>query len=451
MKIQPTEKKYGMQTTLALNNFFTTPQTISSSLIEKLVLIKMCYAQVNNKFNKLNTHKSKKIINACKAIIKNDLTNDKNYFPLSIWQSGSGTQTNMNVNEVIANYIKQHYDCLVHPNNDVNMGQSTNDVFPTAIQLDTTIQVKKQLLPAVELYLNALLHLATKYKKTIKIGRTHMQDALPITMEQYFASYSQQIYQIKDLIKVANYKLHLLPIGGTAVGSGINTSPAITTEVIKALNFNLNEKYFNAPNKLALVSGPSLLANLCGVINSLGAHLNKLANDLIIMSSGPDTGFNEIILPANEPGSSIMPGKVNPSQCEMLRMAVLYTKSMMDGTINATGLGQLELNTYQPLIHYFMSTGINILSQAFTSFVNKCLIKIKINQNKLQSNCEKSLMLITCLSPQIGYDQAAKVVQYCQKNAVNLKQACLKLNIMSEAEYDQIINLNKIANGNNEK
>lgn len=438
----PTECYWGAQTERAKINFQIGAELMPLEIIHALALTKKAAAIVNSSINTLSKYKANLIVRACNDIINNKLSDN---FPLVIWQSGSATQTNMNINEVIANRaIKISRGKIgskkpIHPNDDVNMSQSTNDVFPTAMHIATTVAIVRKLLPNLKLLHKELNSLNKKFRKTLKIGRTHLQDAVPITLGQEFFGYAAQLDLAIKNIKNSLPFLQELAIGGTAVGTGLNAPKQFDKKMAIELTKLTGLKFKAATNKFSLLASHDAMLIISSALKTLATILFKMANDIRWLASGPNCGLGELILPANEHGSSIMPGKVNPTQCEALQMVCTQVIGN-DSTVSfANSQGNLELNTFKPVIIYNVLQSIKLLSDACTSFRLNALKGIKANYKKIDEYLSKSLMLVTVLNPIIGYDKSYKIVDYASRNNVSLREACKKLNYMTTKEFDRIV------------
>ena len=443
----PKNALWGAQTQRSIKNFALGNELIPLELIYAITLIKKAAAIANNKLGYLDNQKKDLIKRSCTDIL--DGLHDSE-FPLKIWQTGSGTQTNMNVNEVISNISATIVNSelgqykILHPNDDVNKSQSTNDTFPAAIHISVVIEITKKLLPSIE-KLNISFDKKTKeWNNVIKIGRTHFQDAVPITLGQEISAWSKQIKDAKNSILSGVSELYSLQIGGTAVGTGINSPENFSEEVIKiiknetGLPFNKSENYFS------LMASHDRLANIMSKLKILACSLFKISNDIKILSSGPRAGIYELIIPKNEPGSSIMPGKVNPTQCESLSMICSQIMGFEYAVSIANCSGTLQMNEYKPLIAFNILTSIKLLSEAIDNFRIKLIDGLMPNFKCIESNLNNSLMLITALVPEIGYEKAAKIANLAFNESLNLKEATLKLGYLDETKYDEIMNIEKM-------
>ena len=436
----PEKALWGAQTQRSLENFKISEQPFPKLFIHSYAEEKKAAAIVNQQQGKLSKKNSTAIVKACNEIISGQ---HDAHFPLVIWQTGSGTQTNMNLNEVIANRANELNDSKrgsnspVHPNDHVNLSQSSNDTFPTVMHLTTARQVNDSLLPALKLLLNTLQKKQKQYKGIIKSARTHLMDATPITLEQEFSAYFAQITFAKKNIEQSLLAVYELAIGGSAVGTGLNTSVNWADDMAAQLAKQLKLPFTSAPNKFSALSSHDALADLHSQLKLLASILLKMANDLRFMASGPRCGLNEISLPANEPGSSIMPGKVNPTQIEALSMVAIQVLANDVAVSMANSQGQFQLNVYKPLILKNIYESITLLSDAIKSFNKNCLSGIEANQAQLQFYMENTLMLVTALTPHIGYDKAAQAAKLAHEKNITLKQAVINLKLMSENEFEQ--------------
>lgn len=435
----PKDKLWGAQTQRSLDNFKIGSSKMPFPLISALALIKECAATVNSRHGFLEKKKALWIGKAARDI-QNGLL--KGHFPLVVWQTGSGTQTNMNVNEVIANramQISKRASGALHPNDHVNLSQSSNDTFPSAMRIASLLMVRKNLLPALNHFEKALSAKSRAFQKTVKIGRTHLMDATPLTLGQEFSAFKEQISCSIERVKSALPRLFQLPLGGTAVGTGLNTFPVFGEEVSREIAKKTGEPFKTAKNKFEGQAAHDSLVQLSGSLKTLAVSLMKIGNDIRLLASGPRCGLGELILPANEPGSSIMPGKVNPTQCEALTMVCAQVISQDMAVSFGGSLGQLQLNAFKPLIIFNILNSIELLSQAMDSFREKCLSGLKPNREKIKEHLNHSLMLITALNPHIGYDKAAQIAKQAFKKGTSLKEEALSLGFLTEKEFDDII------------
>ncbi|PPR44426.1 MAG: Fumarate hydratase class II [Alphaproteobacteria bacterium MarineAlpha5_Bin8] len=438
---------WGAQTQRSLENFKIGSEKIPKEIIVSFGYQKKAAALANIKLGQLNNKIGKLIVKACDQIINMKLLKE---FPLSIWQTGSGTQTNMNANEVISNYAikllkgKIGSKHPIHPNDHVNLSQSSNDTFPTVMNIACNELIEKKLLISLDLLINELKNKSKKFHKTIKIGRTHLQDATPITLGQEFSGYLQQIINNKERILSAKKELIYLAQGGTAVGTGLNAPKNFDKVFCQYLSKITKTKYLPAKNKFESIAAHDSMVNLSASLNSLSVSLMKIANDIRLLSSGPRSGIGELHLPINEPGSSIMPGKVNPTQIEALTMVCAQVMGN-HSTISISGSqGHFELNTFKPVIIYNNLQSINLLSDSINSFNKKCLKNIKINKKQIEIHLRNSLMLVTALNKYIGYDKAAEIAKKAYKENITLKEAAVSLKIISPKKFDEIVQPKKM-------
>ena len=438
---------WGAQTQRSLENFRISNEMIPNEIIISFGIQKMAAAQTNIKLGLLSRKLGNLIIASCKKIINLELIDE---FPLVVWQTGSGTQTNMNVNEVISNYsIKKINGKIgskipIHPNDHVNMSQSSNDTFPTVMHIAINELLIIKLIPVLKNYIKQLESNKIKFKKIIKIGRTHTQDATPITLGDEFSAYSVQIVNSLKRILDAKKELEFLAQGGTAVGSGINAPKNFDKLFCKHINKLTKGNYKPSKNKFESIATHDSLVNLSNSLSTLAVANLKIINDLRLLASGPRSGIGELILPANEPGSSIMPGKVNPTQIEALSMICAQVMGN-NTTVNFAGSqGQFQLNTYKPVIAYNIIQSINLLSDGINSFNHNCLKKIKPNSKNIDNHLKNSLMLVTALNKHIGYDKAAVIAKKAYDDNLTLKEAALKLNFITSIEFDKIVDPKKM-------
>jgi len=440
-------KLWGAQTQRSLENFKIGNEKMPVEIIQAIGLQKKAAAQANIQFNLLNKKIGMAIIKVCNQIINLKLLDE---FPLAVWQTGSGTHTNMNANEVISNYaIKSLKGKIgsknpVHPNDHVNLSQSSNDTFPTVMHIAINELVDAKFIPTINLFLRELESKSNKFNKIIKIGRTHTQDAIPITLGQEFSGYYSQIKNCKKRILEIKKELSYLAQGGTAVGSGINAPKKFDKVFCNYLSKMTKIKYKPALNKFEAIASHDALIAFSGSLNTLAVSVLKIINDIRFLASGPRSGLGELILPENEPGSSIMPGKINPTQIEALSMVCLQIMGN-NLTVSLSGSqGHFELNAYKPVIAYNIIQSINLLNDAIKSFCLNCLKNIKPNKKNIQTHLQNSLMLVTALNKHIGYDNAAKIAKKAFKENLTLKKAASKLKLIDEKEFDKLVNPKKM-------
>ena len=427
---------WGAQTQRSLENFEISSEKMPLELIKSFAVIKKAAAITNYHFKKLSKEKCDVIATVCDEILKGQ-HNDA--FPLVIWQTGSGTQTNMNVNEVIArrgNLIAKKE--LLHPNDDVNMSQSSNDTFPTAMHLASLVAIKHKLIPEIENIIIVLENHEHNYQDLIKIGRTHLQDATPLTFAQEVSAWKEMLKQTKQMIQDSSCYLYPLALGGTAVGTGINAPEGFGEQVAQEISKLVGEPFTSATNKFHSLSSKDAFVFVHGSLKALAANLMKIANDIRLLASGPRCGIGEITIPANEPGSSIMPGKINPTQCEAMTMIAVQVMANDCAITTAASQGNFQLNVFMPVMIHNMMQSIRLLSDGIHSFNKNCVMGIGANTDQMTNNLHNSLMLVTCLSPTIGYEKAAKVAKYAHEQELTLKEACEALEILAGDDYDAI-------------
>ena len=440
-------KLWGAQTQRSLENFKIGDEKIPNEIIIALGQQKKAAAYANIELGKLNKKIGYKIINACNQIINLHLINE---FPLSVWQTGSGTQTNMNANEVISNYVikklkgKIGSKYPVHPNDHVNLSQSSNDTFPTIMNIAINELTLDKLIPSIKNLIKELDNKKNKFNKIIKIGRTHTQDATPITLGDEFSAFSSQINSCLSRIILAKKELNNLAQGGTAVGSGINAPKNFDKIFCKYLNKITKNKYRPSKNKFKAISSHEDLVNFSNSLKTLSIAIMKIINDIRFLASGPRSGISELELPINEPGSSIMPGKVNPTQIEALSMVCAQVIGN-SSTVDIAGMsGHFQLNAYKPVIAFSIIQSLNLLSDGINSFNINCLKNIKPNKKNITNHLNNSLMLVTALNNIIGYDNATKIAKKAFEENLTLKEAAKKLNLVSEKDFDRIVNPKKM-------
>ena len=443
----PGDKYWGASTQRSNKYFDIGDFLVRPILIQSIGVIKKAAAIVNTKNKDLNKKISKYIIKAADEVIKGKLDD---HFPLKVWQTGSGTQTNMNVNEVISNRAiqlmggKMGTKKPVHPNDHVNKSQSTNDVFPTAMHIAIAIKSKKKLLPSLKLLEKELGKKVNEFNKIVKLGRTHLQDATPLTLGQEFSGYHSQLKKCIERIEKALNEIYYLAQGGTAVGTGLNTRRNFDKKVVKEIKQITKMPFKPAKNKFAALAAHDAIVNFSGTMNTTAVCLMKIANDIRFLGSGPRAGYGELILPENEPGSSIMPGKVNPTQCEAVTMVCVKVIGNHNGITMAGSHGHFELNVFKPLIIHNILQSINIMADSSNGFAKYCIRGLKADKKRIKSLLDNSLMLVTALSPKIGYDNAAKVAKRAHKNGTTLKEEALKTGLINEKEFIKIVNPKKM-------
>jgi fumarate hydratase, class II len=438
----PSDRYYGAQTARSLIHFAIGKDTMPPELIRAFGILKKAAALVNQDLGKLSPEKAKLITQAADEVIAGKL-ND--HFPLRIWQTGSGTQTNMNVNEVISNRAIEIAGGImgskkpIHPNDEVNMSQSSNDTFPTAMHIAAAAETSRRLLPAVKKLRDALDAKAKEFAGIVKIGRTHLQDATPLTLGQEFSGWVSLLDRDGARIAVALVGLYDLAIGGTAVGTGLNAHPEFAERAARKIAELTGLPFRSHPNKFAALSAHDELVFASGALKTLAASLMKIANDIRWLASGPRCGLGELTLPENEPGSSIMPGKVNPTQAEAVTMVAVQVMGN-DAAIGLAGSqGNFELNVFKPVIIFNYLHSVELLADACTSFVDHCIAGIEANREQIDRYVHNSLMLVTALAPKIGYDNAAKVAKTAHHEGTSLREAALKLGLITGEEFDALV------------
>jgi fumarate hydratase class II len=438
----PENAYYGAQTVRSLKNFDIGTEKIPIELIRAFGIIKKAAAIVNCELGLLPEDKKRLIVQAAEEVIEGKLDDQ---FPLSVWQTGSGTQTNMNLNEVIANRAIELASGVlgsktpVHPNDDVNMSQSSNDTFPTAMHIAVATELTQKLLPAVEALTVILQNKTSEFKHIVKIGRTHLMDAVPLTLGQEFSGYATQIERGQQRITQCLPRLYELVLGGTAVGTGLNSHPDFAVRAAQKIAQLTGLPFVSAGNKFEALATHDTMVETSGALKTLAVSLTKIANDIRWLSSGPRCGIGELSLPANEPGSSIMPGKVNPTQCEALTMIAAQVMGN-DTTIAFTGAsGNFELNVYKPVIIYNLLQSVRLLSDGCRSFGDNCVAGITANESVITGYVQNSLMLVTALNPHIGYDKAAKIAKQAHEQGTTLKEAAISLGFLTAEEFDRAV------------
>jgi len=442
----PDDKYWGASTQRSDKYFDIGVFLVRPIVIQSIAMIKKAAAIVNIKNRDLDKKIGNIIIKAANEVISGKLNN---HFPLKVWQTGSGTHTNMNVNEVIANRAIQILggkmgSKLIHPNDHVNKSQSSNDVFPTAMHIAIAIETKRKLLPSLKLLSSELKKKSKQFNKIIKVGRTHLQDATPITLGQEFSGYYSQLNKCIQRIEIAFKEIYFLAQGGTAVGTGLNTRRGFDKKIVAELRKITKLPFKSASNKFAALAAHDSIVNFSGTMNTTAVCLMKIANDIRFLGSGPRAGYGELDIPENEPGSSIMPGKVNPTQCEAVSMVCIKVIGNHNGITMAGSHGHFELNTFKPLIIHNILQSMDIMSDSSKNFANYCIKGLKANKERIKNLLNNSLMLVTALSPKVGYDNAAKIAKKAHKNGTTLKEESIKSGLITEKEYDKIVNPKKM-------
>ncbi|MDJ0728655.1 MAG: class II fumarate hydratase [Crocosphaera sp.] len=438
----PSDAYWGAQTQRSLHYFAIGHDTMPREMIRAIGILKKSTAIVNKNLGKLDSEKAELIVQAADEVISGKLDD---HFPLKIWQTGSGTQTNMNANEVIANRAIELAGGIlgskdpIHPNDHVNMSQSSNDTFPTAMHIAAVEEIHHQLLPTIIKLRNSLETKRKEFQNIVKIGRTHLMDAVPLTLGQELSGYISQLDKDIERIQLSLPDLYELAIGGTAVGTGLNTHPEFSQKVSKEIAKITDLPFVSAPNKFAALAAHDAIIMCSGTLKTLACSLMKIANDIRWLGSGPRCGIGELILPANEPGSSIMPGKVNPTQCEAMTMICVQVMGYDTAITVAGSQGNFELNVFKPLLIFNLLSSIRLLTDACSSFRDHLVVGLKINQEQIEHYLNNSLMLVTALNPHIGYDNAAKVAKKAYEENTTLEAACVALGFLSSEEFKKIV------------
>ncbi|QDK44920.1 class II fumarate hydratase [Bdellovibrio sp. ZAP7] len=437
----PADKFWGAQTQRSTENFKIGGDKFPREMIRALGILKKSAALTNQKLGILDAKKADVIVKAADEVISGKLDA---HFPLVVWQTGSGTQTNMNANEVIANRAMDMMGVKlpskeIHPNDDVNKGQSSNDTFPTAMHIAVGEQVYHRLIPMMEKLYLALSEKQKEFNDIVKIGRTHLMDATPLTLGQEFSGYSTQVKHGIRRIKNTLPHLHELALGGTAVGTGLNTHPKFAVEAAAEIARETKIPFVSAENKFEALASHDALVEVSGALNTIAVSLMKIANDIRLLGSGPRCGIGELHLPENEPGSSIMPGKVNPTQCEAMTMVCAQVMGNHVAVTIGGATGHFELNVFKPVIVFNVLNSIRLISDACESFVDHCVSGIEANQKQIKKHLDNSLMLVTALNPKIGYDNSAKIAKTAHKNGTTLREEAINLGLLSGEEFDKLV------------
>ncbi|WP_134701106.1 class II fumarate hydratase [Ammoniphilus sp. YIM 78166] len=433
----PADRLWGAQTQRSTQNFRIGKEKIPQEMIQAFAILKKSAARTNQSLGKLEVNKANAIVQAADEILEGKWDD---HFPLVVWQTGSGTQTNMNVNEVIANRANQLLSdsgLHVHPNDDVNRSQSSNDTFPTAMHIAGLLAIEDHVLPALLKLKETLRQKAEEFKDVIKIGRTHLQDATPLTLGQEVSGWQRMLEKSERMIRESAEYLRELAIGGTAVGTGINAHPKYGDMVAEEISRLTGKSFLSAPNKFHALTSHDELVYVHGALKALAADLMKIANDVRWLASGPRSGIREITIPANEPGSSIMPGKVNPTQSEALTMVVCQVMGNDAAIGFAASQGNFELNVFKPVIIYNFLQSTKLLTDAMISFNDHCAVGIQPNLSVIKRNLETSLMLVTALNPHIGYENAAKIAKLAHGDDLTLKEAAIKSGLLTAKQFDE--------------
>lgn len=437
----PAHALWGAQTQRSTENFKIGGDRFPREMIKALGVLKKCAAMTNAELGLLDKAKAEFIVKAADEVISGKLDQ---HFPLVVWQTGSGTQTNMNANEVIANRAMTMQNLTlpnkaVHPNDDVNKGQSSNDTFPTAMHIAVADQLHSRLIPMLTKLHKALEAKTNEFKDIVKIGRTHLMDATPLTLGQEFSGYTTQVKNGIQRIKNTLPHVHELALGGTAVGTGLNTHVDFPVKAAAAIAAETKIPFVSAPNKFEALASHDALVELHGALKTVAVSLMKIANDIRLLGSGPRCGFAELNLPENEPGSSIMPGKVNPTQSEAMTMVCAQVLGN-DVAVNVGGAtGHFELNVFKPVIVFNCLNSIRLIADACESFTDNCVVDITANTTQIKKHLDNSLMLVTALNPHIGYDNAAKIAKTAHKNGTTLKEEAVKLGLLTAEKFDQVV------------
>jgi fumarate hydratase class II len=443
----PAERYWGAQTERSRQNFRIGEDRMPMPIIRALGIVKLAAAEANRELGLLDQRRARAIARAAREVIEGKLDD---HFPLVVWQTGSGTQTNMNLNEVIANRANEMLGgklgakAPVHPNDHVNMSQSSNDSFPTAMHIAAAMSINADLIPALSELLRALRKKEKEFGHIVKIGRTHTQDATPLTLGQEFSGYAAQVESGVARLRIAVKELYPLAQGGTAVGTGLNSKPRFAKLFAKHVAKITKLSFTSAANKFEALASHDAYVSVHGAINSMATGLFKIANDIRLLGSGPRSGLGELILPENEPGSSIMPGKVNPTQCEAMTMVCCQVFGNQTTITVAGSQGHFELNVYKPVLAYCMMHSIQLMSDVTRSFTEHCIEGIRADEKRIRELMERSLMLVTALAPKIGYDNAAKVAKSAHARGTTLKEEALRLGFVSADEFDRLVRPDKM-------
>jgi fumarate hydratase class II len=443
----PADRYWGAQTERSLRNFRIGTERMPRPLLHALAVIKRAAAEVNHELGSLDARRAKAIVRAAQEVIDGKLDD---HFPLTVWQTGSGTQTNMNVNEVIAaraNELlggKRGAHAPVHPNDHVNMSQSSNDCFPSAMHIAAAAEITRRLLPALAHLHAALERKRKEFAHIVKIGRTHTQDATPLTLGQEFSGYAAQVKSGRERVSQALKHVYPLAQGGTAVGTGLNSKPRFAALVAKRIAALTGLPFVSAPNKFEALASHDPIVFVHGALASVATGLFKIANDIRLLGSGPRSGLGELILPANEPGSSIMPGKVNPTQTEAVTMVCCQVFGNNTTITVAASQGHFELNVYKPVIAYALLQSVRLLADVAMSFTDHCVTGIRADEARIHELMERSLMLVTALAPRIGYERAAEIAKAAYAAGTTLREEAIRLGYVSAAEFDHLIRPEKM-------
>jgi len=432
----PADRYWGAQTQRSYQNFKIGTERMPQEIIRAFGILKKASAMANHSLGKLDEEKLNVISQACDEVIAGQLDG---HFPLVVWQTGSGTQSNMNVNEVVANRGNELAGKkLLHPNDHVNMSQSSNDTFPTAMHIAAAVELEDKLFPALDALISTFKRLEEENQDVVKSSRTHLQDAVPITVAQEISGWRSSLEKDKALLELALPPLHELALGGTAVGTGLNAPKGFDTAVAQAVSQLTGKPFVTAPNKFHALTSKDELVFAHGGLKALAADLMKIANDVRWLSSGPRCGLGELHIPENEPGSSIMPGKVNPTQCEAVTMVAVQVMANDVAVGMAASQGNFELNVFMPVCIYNFLQSVRLLADSMDSFNHNCAVGITANRDKCRHNLHNSLMLVTALNPYIGYDNAAKTAKKAHAEGISLKEACVSLGFLTAERFDEV-------------
>ena len=438
----PADKYWGAQTQRSLGNFKIGGETMPEPMIRALGIVKMAAAKANMSFDNLESDIGQAIVSAATEVANGKLNN---HFPLVVWQTGSGTQSNMNANEVISNRAieilggEMGSKSPVHPNDHCNRSQSSNDTFPTAMHIAAAEEGSNRLLPALKHLYTALATKSEAWADIVKIGRTHLQDATPLTLGQEFSGYATQLKYSIERVETSMPRLLALAQGGTAVGTGLNAKPGFAEKFAAEVADFTGLDFVTAENKFEALAAHDAFVEMSGMLNTISASLNKIANDIRLLGSGPRSGLGELSLPENEPGSSIMPGKVNPTQCEALTMVCAQVMGNHTAITVSGAQGHMELNVFKPVMAYNLLQSMRLIGDAAVSFTDNCVVGIEANEINIEQLMQRSLMLVTALAPKIGYDNATTVAKTAHKNGTTLREEAVGLGFVTEAEFDEIV------------
>ncbi len=432
----PKDRYWAAQTQRSFQNFKIGGEIMPREITKAFGILKKAAARANNRLGKIDNEKLFAIEKACDEVISGSLNS---HFPLVVWQTGSGTQSNMNANEVIANRGNEIAGKkILHPNDDINKSQSSNDTFPTAMHIAAVVEIEDTLFPAMDKIIETFKRLEKENEGIVKSGRTHLQDAVPVSFSQEISGWRNMVEKCKKMLEIALPELKELALGGTAVGTGLNAPKGFAEAVAEEVSVLTGKKFITAENKFHALTAKDELVFAHGALKALAADMMKIANDIRWLSSGPRCGLGEIFIPENEPGSSIMPGKVNPTQCESMTMVAVQVIANDTAVGMAASQGNFELNVFMPVIIYNFLQSVKLLADGLISFNDNCVCGIKANKEKMNHNLYNSLMLVTALNPYIGYENAAKTAKKAHKENISLKEACVSLGFLTEEEFDKV-------------